>query len=424
LYDGAGQRVSKTTGAGQTTFVYDAFGQLAAEYAGGTVWKKDYVRAGGQIAAIENASGAPCTTCYLSYDFLGSVRMVTDQSANVIARHDYAPFGQEIQAGVGPRTSLWGGSDNVNQKFTGQERDGETNLDFFQARYLSSGLGRFVSPDPHSAGAALTNPQSWNGYAYVLNNPLTATDPSGASPCNILNGTYEGSGTDPCYDASQHNPGPAESPTSIAGAPGGTATGSMIGYQSPDIGAGEAAYLNNVRSVVGWVAGDDPLYILGYLGSEPLVQAATRAVKDIAANGVSGSCAALLQRGDINPNAIQSAAARTQVFSATSNALAYMPLGLFDTSPVVPGVYMNQYGGTVSGSADFAITSPALQVIVWNPSPGKQPPTALQPSVMGIAIHELIHAATGISDPQMNTQFGTSAATDFLTALFMGGGCN
>jgi RHS repeat-associated protein len=181
-YDGAGQRVSKTTGSGQITFVYDAFGQLAAEYAGGTVWTKDYVRAGGQIAAIENAYGAPCTTCYLSYDYLGSPRMVTDQSANIIARHDYAPFGQEIPSGVGVRTSVWGPSDNVNQKFTAQERDAETNLDFFQARYLSSGLGRFMSPDPGNAGADATNPQSWNGYAYVLNNPLTMTDPSGMDP--------------------------------------------------------------------------------------------------------------------------------------------------------------------------------------------------------------------------------------------------
>jgi RHS repeat-associated protein len=164
------------------TFVYDAFGQLAAEYAGGTVWTKDYVRAGGQIAAIENASSAPCTTCYLSYDYLGSPRMVTDQNANIIARHDYAPFGQEIPSGVGVRTSVWGPSDNVNQKFTAQERDAETNLDFFQARYLSSGLGRFMSPDPGNAGADATNPQSWNGYAYVLNNPLTMTDPSGMDP--------------------------------------------------------------------------------------------------------------------------------------------------------------------------------------------------------------------------------------------------
>jgi RHS repeat-associated protein len=105
--------------------------------------------------------------------------MVTDQNANIIARHDYAPFGQEIPGGVGPRTSLWGASDNVNQKFTGQERDGETNLDYFQARYFSSGLGRFTSPDPHNAGAAVRNPQSWNAYAYVLGNPLNSVDPTG-----------------------------------------------------------------------------------------------------------------------------------------------------------------------------------------------------------------------------------------------------
>ena len=114
----------------------------------------------------------------------GSARMVTDQNANIIARHDYAPFGQEIPSGVGVRTSVWGASDNVNQKFTGQERDGETNLDFFQARYLSSGLGRFMSPDPGNAGADLTNPQSWNAYAYVLGNPLNSMDPTGMDTIN------------------------------------------------------------------------------------------------------------------------------------------------------------------------------------------------------------------------------------------------
>ncbi len=80
---------------------------------------------------------------------------------------------------MGVRTSVWGASDNVNQKFTGQERDAETNLDFFQARYLSSGLGRFMSPDPHNAGAAMKNPQSWNAYAYVMGNPLNSVDPTG-----------------------------------------------------------------------------------------------------------------------------------------------------------------------------------------------------------------------------------------------------
>jgi hypothetical protein len=48
-----------------------------------------------------------------------------------------------------------------------------------QARYMSAAQGRFNSPDPGNAGADLTNPQSWNGYSYVWNNPLSAVDPTG-----------------------------------------------------------------------------------------------------------------------------------------------------------------------------------------------------------------------------------------------------
>ncbi len=182
-YDSDGQRVGKTvTGSGTTVFVYDAFGDLAVEYSPAWTISKEYIRFGGQIAAIENAGSAPCQTCYLSYDHLGSVRMVTDQNGNLIARHDFLPFGDEIPGGWVGRDSTWGpGTDNVNQKFTGQERDAETGLDFFQARYYTSGVARFMSPDPENAGADLTNPQSWNGYSYVSNNPMNSVDPTGLS---------------------------------------------------------------------------------------------------------------------------------------------------------------------------------------------------------------------------------------------------
>ena len=176
--------------------------------------------------------------------------MVTDQNANIIARHDHAPFGQEIQSGVGVRTSVWGASDNVNQKFTGQERDGETNLDFFQARYLSSGLGRFMSPDPGNAGADPTNPQGWNGYAYVLNNPLNMVDPSGASSCNIFNVTYEGSGTLPSTDASAPSAG---NPYQVSNS-AGQLVNTGFGPGSPDLAAGEASYVQQVV-VPGYLSG-------------------------------------------------------------------------------------------------------------------------------------------------------------------------
>jgi RHS repeat-associated protein len=70
-------------------------------------------------------------------------------------------------------------STDNNYLFTGKERDAESNLDFFLARYYSSQQGRFLSPDPENAGASRDDPQSWNGYAYARNNPLLYTDPDG-----------------------------------------------------------------------------------------------------------------------------------------------------------------------------------------------------------------------------------------------------
>jgi YD repeat-containing protein len=112
-YDGEGRRVTKTSGGATTVFVYDALGQLAAEYNSGS------------------AAAPPCVTCYLSYDHLGSVRLITDANAKVISRHDYLPFGEEIPAGTAGRDGSFGsGTDGVNQKFTGKERDQETGLDY------------------------------------------------------------------------------------------------------------------------------------------------------------------------------------------------------------------------------------------------------------------------------------------------------
>jgi RHS repeat-associated protein len=184
-YDAVGQRIQKTisgTGGSTTVYVYDAFGQLASEYVNGTS-TRDYVFDGaGDLMAIENASG-PCTTCYLAYDHLGSVRLVMDQNANVVGRHDYLPFGQEVSGYAGrttPGFNVPGSVPNdATQKFTGQIRDQESGMDFFNARYLTWSLGRFNSPDPGNAGANLISSQSWNGYAYVLGNPLNAVDPTG-----------------------------------------------------------------------------------------------------------------------------------------------------------------------------------------------------------------------------------------------------
>ena len=117
LYDGQGRRVRRALGAASTTFVYDAFGKLIADYGG----------------------PGPTGTSFLTADHLGTTRLVTDANGGVRSRRDYLPFGEEIAASIGGRSSVPGyGSDvGVRQKFTGQERDAETGLDFFQARYFS-----------------------------------------------------------------------------------------------------------------------------------------------------------------------------------------------------------------------------------------------------------------------------------------------
>jgi RHS repeat-associated protein len=113
---------------------------------------------------------------------LGSTRLVTDSSANVIARHDYSPFGEEVPASTAGRDTHWGPfNDTVNQKFTGKERDSESGLDYFGARYYGSALGRFTSADAPFNDQNTADPQSWNLYSYVRNNPVANMDPTGRS---------------------------------------------------------------------------------------------------------------------------------------------------------------------------------------------------------------------------------------------------
>jgi RHS repeat-associated protein len=173
-YDGDGRRVRKLQNGKTTVWVYDAAGRLAAEYSD----------------EIASNSG----TTYVTADHLGSTRILTDAAGNVQSRTDYLPFGEEIASNWGNRSSIAGYTavTSIRQKFTGKERDGESGLDFFGARYFSGAQGRFTSPDPLSIlqeaesheelGEFLSNPQHWNKYAYSLNNPLKYVDPDGRHP--------------------------------------------------------------------------------------------------------------------------------------------------------------------------------------------------------------------------------------------------
>jgi RHS repeat-associated protein len=75
----------------------------------------------------------------------------------------------------------------LRHRFTGKERDAESGLDYFGARYLSAAQGRFTGADPVlNLQATIPNPQRWNRYAYVSNNPLAKVDPDGADERHVL----------------------------------------------------------------------------------------------------------------------------------------------------------------------------------------------------------------------------------------------
>ncbi len=115
---------------------------------------------------------------YYHRDALGNVRVVTDESGQVLERHDYLPFGEECTTGACAANP--GVPDGQPRRFTGKERDSETGLDYFIARYYAPHLGRFTTIDPvFTWRESLIDPQRWNRYAYGRNNPLRYTDPDG-----------------------------------------------------------------------------------------------------------------------------------------------------------------------------------------------------------------------------------------------------
>ncbi len=134
-----------------------------------------------RMVEVEAWTGSPANINWLVTDHLGTPRIIIDQTGSLVnvKRHDYLPFGEELFASAGGRSVALGytSGDGVRQQFTGKERDTETGLDYFLARYYSSTAGRFTSPD--SLAGSLPNPQSLNLYSYTLNNPVNLTDPTG-----------------------------------------------------------------------------------------------------------------------------------------------------------------------------------------------------------------------------------------------------
>jgi len=162
VYDGDGNRVLRIAPDG-TKIAYVGEHFEVEVSATGRVIRSYYYAAGRRVAMR-----AGDVVYYLHGDHLGSVSLTTNADGGFHSRQLFLPYGDtRWQEGTLP----------TDFGFGGQRRDGSTGLVFMHARYYHTGLGRFVSADAIVPQPG--NPQDFNRYAYVRNNPVLYRDPSG-----------------------------------------------------------------------------------------------------------------------------------------------------------------------------------------------------------------------------------------------------
>jgi RHS repeat-associated protein len=160
VYDALGNRVATKVNDVWQFVIYDAFGKLVAEY--GTQG--------------EGNGGVN----YVFQDRQGSVRASINYNGFVVARFDFTAFGEEVSLGVGLRSLEQGYTGDATTKqgygLTEKDSSGQNHTWF---RKNENRAGRWTSPDPYNGSMGVDNPQSFNRYSYVENQPTNFVDPSG-----------------------------------------------------------------------------------------------------------------------------------------------------------------------------------------------------------------------------------------------------
>jgi RHS repeat-associated protein len=186
-YNPLGNRVRKDAGSTSTEYFFFAGTVIAELNPATTVWT-DYIGYGKRIVKDTSSNGTGAQ--YYHADHLGSSRVMTDSAGVVISNCTYNPFGEEV--GCSPNNT------SNHYRFTGKERDSESGLDDFGARYFSSSMGRWATPDWDARPVTVPyanfgDPQSLNLYLYVRNDPVSQADVDG----HISND----SGAESCLDS-------------------------------------------------------------------------------------------------------------------------------------------------------------------------------------------------------------------------------
>ena len=165
-YGADGHLAYSTTGAGETDYLYLG-DRLVGKYQPGSGNWTDMIYGNGSLIATV-AGTQTAVPDYRFGDHLGSLAVLTDGSGNVLETNTFLPFGQQLSGGtLDPFL------------FTGLERESDTGTDRALYRQYDSTEDRWLTPDQYHGSYDLTDPQSFNRYAYVNGRPTFYTDPTG-----------------------------------------------------------------------------------------------------------------------------------------------------------------------------------------------------------------------------------------------------
>jgi RHS repeat-associated protein len=160
-------------------YLYSFDGKLLQTYNVYGVLLKDYIYMGDRLIAEYDHVGS--RYLYYTPDQINSTRVVTDDAGTVVYSAAHDPYGGIQQT--------WVNTFDPTPKFSGKERDEESQLDYFGARYYDRSQHRFISADSITSSADfILEPHKWNLYSYCRNSPIAFVDPTGEHEvhCTVL----------------------------------------------------------------------------------------------------------------------------------------------------------------------------------------------------------------------------------------------
>lgn len=202
-YDALNDRVRAVVGSTATEFIFNQDGRRASVWNGTTrvQLRGQYYWGGKPVAFYTTASAGAAAAHFQHQDWQGTERMRTAYNATVEGSFTSLPFGD---------SQATSGADQDQYHYATLDHDTETDTDHADARQYSDTQGRWLSPDSYAGSYDTANPQSFNRYTYVLNNPLSSIDPTGQDCTNIDNEVgctpTAGTGDDGSYSSVTSDP--------------------------------------------------------------------------------------------------------------------------------------------------------------------------------------------------------------------------